>query len=135
MCVHVCVCVCVPHAFFYFPAAVPHVLGHRDMGTQRTQKAFFALSFETNPLDSKVDTRVRLALQPLEVVYLPDVLERVLEFAAVPAELSALDDVASAAAATAHQWQQQTSTGLMYAIGASQSQKKSECVFCMYVRE
>lgn len=93
-------------------------MGQKDSTTNfASESPFLKLLFETKPMDSSADSRVVLHLEPLEVVYLPSSFRRITEFIAVPNELSSLNDVAAAAAATAGYLQEQTTASLMYAVG------------------
>jgi vacuolar protein sorting-associated protein 13A/C len=94
---------------------------NRKLGTPRGKAAprtndLLRLTFEINPLSKAADSVLMLRAEPLEVCYLPTLIERLGLFFSPPPDLLVLNDLSEVAINSAMALQTNTATGLLYAI-------------------
>ncbi|XP_073675240.1 intermembrane lipid transfer protein VPS13A-like [Garra rufa] len=73
------------------------------------------LMFETNPLDTRADQKLRIESQPLEIIYDAMTVNSLSAFFMPPKDLQ-LDELTNATLMKLEQFRDKTSTGLMYII-------------------
>ncbi|KAJ8612730.1 hypothetical protein MRB53_037306 [Persea americana] len=83
----------------------------------KAEKAFFALSFEQNPLDGHADSALRLKLKGMEIVYNPKFLVEVAKFFKPPERhMESIGALMETAGATVEGIRKQTRAGLEFAL-------------------
>ncbi|KAI6653358.1 Vacuolar protein sorting-associated protein 13C-like [Oopsacas minuta] len=91
----------------------------RNTSSMRTstnvQRPLFALNFEMNPLNSKLDFRIGASLQPIEVVYDAKTIDSIIGMFIIPPEIHLLD-LRKAALATVEDIRTMSRAGLQFAI-------------------
>ena len=83
--------------------------------TAHSMRPLFALDFEMNPLNSKVDFRIGATLQPIEVVYDAKTIDSIIGMFIIPPEIH-LMDLRKAALATVKDIRTMSRAGLQFAI-------------------
>ncbi|CAB3980345.1 Hypothetical predicted protein [Paramuricea clavata] len=91
------------------PEVVRSVAGETDIAE------YVNASFETNPLDGKCDQRIKLTVQPLEVIYHANTIENLMNFFTLPEDVH-LSEISAAAYSQIDGLRNQSRTNLSYAI-------------------
>ena len=73
------------------------------------------VKFESNPLNSDVDTRIIVKAQPLEIIYHAKTINELVKCFSLPREMQ-LSRLQAAAVTTLEEWKLQSASGLQYML-------------------
>ncbi|XP_074850841.1 intermembrane lipid transfer protein VPS13A isoform X2 [Carettochelys insculpta] len=93
---------------------IPCLLSSRTIHSENNT-SLLSIMFETNPLDTKADQKLRIESQPLEIIYDARTVNSLVDFFRPPKDVH-LEQLTSATLMKLEEFREKTSTGLLYVI-------------------